>query len=278
MKNSGKALTIFLIVFVVILLCLTAISVFFFVKEVDMRKAAEYNVEQLKVVESKVQGDLKEAKKQIFVLEEKKKEAEDKIESLMRDVELEKGLREELKKENKDLTDAVEREKQAQEDLRAQLNDDLSASEEKISALQVQIDALKTENQKIEEQRQQWQTQYEDLQKQMEDMSQKGAAASTEAEAAQGQTEVSLDKIVVSPASGKEGQVISVDQETDFVIVSLGEKDGIQKGTVLSVYRGQEYLGDITVSRVLAEMSAADFVAPLSSQKVMKDDRVVIKQ
>jgi hypothetical protein len=62
------------------------------------------------------------------------------------------------------------------------------------------------------------------------------------------------------------------------VIVSLGEKDGIVKGALLSIFRGESYLGDVKVSRVLAEMSAADFVPPFKSQNVKKDDQVVIKK
>jgi hypothetical protein len=69
-----------------------------------------------------------------------------------------------------------------------------------------------------------------------------------------------------------------VDADTDFVIVSLGDKDGVSKGAILSLYRGEQYLGDIKVSRVLANMSAADFVTPLKSSDVQKDDQVMIKK
>ena len=89
--------------------------------------------------------------------------------------------------------------------------------------------------------------------------------------------EVDLDKIVVAPSSKPDGRILSVDADTEFVIVNLGEKDGIALGDIMSVYRGSDFLGDIRVTRVQAEMSAADFIPPFSSRKVRKNDQVVFK-
>jgi hypothetical protein len=44
----------------------------------------------------------------------------------------------------------------------------------------------------------------------------------------------------------------------------------------MSVYRGDEYLGDVRVSRVQEELSAADLIPPFSSRKVRKNDSVVL--
>ena len=77
-SQSGKALTFILIVFVVLLISVTGISLFFFLKEIDARQAAEAQVDQLKIVESKLNGDLKSAQDQITLLDEKKREAEEK--------------------------------------------------------------------------------------------------------------------------------------------------------------------------------------------------------
>ena len=71
---------------------------------------------------------------------------------------------------------------------------------------------------------------------------------------------------------------MSVDKENDFLIFNLGEKDGVSQGVVMSVYRGSDYLGDVRVSRVQLEMAAADFIPPFSSQKVRKNDQVVLKK
>ena len=71
---------------------------------------------------------------------------------------------------------------------------------------------------------------------------------------------------------------MTVDTENQFVIVNLGQKDGIAEGTTLSIFREQEYVGDIKVTRVQPDMSAADFIPPLASQNISKNDRVVRKQ
>jgi len=73
------------------------------------------------------------------------------------------------------------------------------------------------------------------------------------------------------------GRILSVDVETEFVIVNLGGKDGVRRGQVLSVFRGPDYLGDIKVTRVQPEMSAADFIPPFSSRRVRKNDKVVLR-
>lgn len=266
MNNSGKTLTIFLFVIAVLLISLTAIAVFFFLKEVDLRKAAEYNLEQMRIIESKLQGELKESKKQMFLLEEKNKEAEDRVESLMEEVDLEKGLRDELKKENRQLQDALQKETAAHAQLKEQSAKELSEAEKRIASLQEKLDAAIEEAQRLEAVRQD-----------MEGKDQQLGIEETPDIATPSQ-EVSLDKIVVNPAEEQKGKVISVDRETEFLIVNLGEKDGIKKNSVLSVYRGETYLGDVKVSRVLPEMAAADLVPPLTSQNVQKDDRVIIKE
>ena len=73
------------------------------------------------------------------------------------------------------------------------------------------------------------------------------------------------------------GRVLTVDRETEFVVVNLGKKDGVHKGQILSVYRQKDYLGDIKVTRVQPNMSAADLIPPFSSRIVQKDDQVFFK-
>jgi hypothetical protein len=292
MNNSGKTLTIFLLVIAVLLISLTAIAVFFFLKEVDLRKSAEYNLEQMRVVESKLQGELKETKRQLFLQEEKSKEAEDKVESLMEEIDLEKGLREEVKKENRQLQENLDKESKAKDQLREQMTKDLTEAEKKVTTLQDQLNAAISEKQKSDAAHRELIKKYQELQQKLgineplpETLIPETSAPETPKEVPSlseqpqaKEPEVSLDKIVVNPAPEDGGKVISIDAETEFLIVNLGEKDGVRKNTVLSIYRGEKYLGDVKVTRVLPEMSAADFVPPFSSKDAQKDDRVVLKQ
>jgi hypothetical protein len=89
---------------------------------------------------------------------------------------------------------------------------------------------------------------------------------------------VPLDMTVNTLDSFVEGRILSVDVETEFVIVSLGENDGLSVGNILSVYRNDDYLGDIKVTRLQPKMSAADLITPFSIRNVQKNDQVKVKQ
>lgn len=268
LAKSGKTLTFILIIFVVLLVSVTGISLFFFLKEIDLRKAAELNVEQLKQVEAKLQTDLKSAQDQIALISEKKKEADIQIENLMEEVDLQKTTKEQVQKENENLQASLQKETQAKEELRSRLSQDLQAAQDKYAAVKVELDKVVAHSKELEE-----------AKARLEESQSTGMveAPFTESEQTLGGSGVELGKIVVNPTPSSKGKVISVDADTDFVIVSLGERDGITKGALLSISRGGDYLGDVRVSRVLAAMSAADFVPPLKSQTVKKDDQVTIK-
>ncbi|MDP8265303.1 MAG: hypothetical protein P9M12_07525 [Candidatus Aceula lacicola] len=69
------------------------------------------------------------------------------------------------------------------------------------------------------------------------------------------------------------GEIISVNDENNFVIIDLGEETGIKIGDQLTVYRNDEYIGDLEVIQVRKDISAADIIkisAPLKAGDVVK--------
>jgi len=291
MNNSGKTLIIILVVISVLSISLATISLFFFAKEVDVNKSLDENLEILKIKEDALQKEARETKQQVFLLEEKNKEFEAGIESLMEDLELEVGLREEIKKDNKDLKASLETAIKAKDDLQDELGDKLSGANERIEAIQQELKVTVERNKELDAQKQVLQSQYQKLKMQLGEMSitpiteiapfEAAPAEAAPAEAApkvagKPNDNVSLKRIVVSPPEEGEGKIITIDAEAEFIIVDLGENNGIAKGVVLSIYREDNHIGDVKVSRVLPEMSAADFVPPLTSKDVRKDDRVLI--
>ena len=108
-NSSGKALTIFLVIIAVLLVCLTGISAFFFLKEIDLRRSVELTLEQSKLSQAKLEGDLKEAQQQAYLLEEKYKEAKDNLENLQDDLELAQGVKQKMLEENKNLNANLEK-------------------------------------------------------------------------------------------------------------------------------------------------------------------------
>ncbi len=249
MNKSGKTLTILLSVAFVLLLSLTFVLLFFYQKESEMRKSLEFQLTQAKASESRLESDLKDAKKQVFVLEEKAKESDDKINSLMDELELQEGLREELKTENDSLKETLANESR----LKEALQKDLNAAQERATAVEQKLQ--ETEKLRI------------DLETKVKSFEAQGVSSGVE-----------LEKIVVVPGEIPEGKVVSINAENNFLIFNLGQHHGITSDTTMSVYHNDGYLGDVKVSRVQEEMSVGDFIEPLSAKQVVVNDRVVIKK
>ena len=244
MSKDGKTFTILLIVVLVVLLCLTGIAAFFFNKETALRKSLEQQLVLAKDVETRLNNELQEAKKQVFLVEEKNKEADEKINSLMDELELQEGIRDQMKTENASLKDALTKESQEKEKLQREF----AQAQEKVTSLEEKLKAQEISNKPLEK---------------------------NEGDGAQA---VDLDKIVVRPGEIPEGRVVSVNEENDFLIFNLGAEHGIVPNMLLSIYHSDQYLGDIKVARVQDGMSVADFIPPFSKDKVKKDDRVLVKK
>ena len=71
MNNSGKTITIFLGLIVVLLVSTASISIFLLNKETEKRKAVESALNDAQGSVSRLQGDLKVAQNKAFVLEER---------------------------------------------------------------------------------------------------------------------------------------------------------------------------------------------------------------
>lgn len=306
--SSGKVLIIFLIIFVILSLSIAGLAMFFLSKEKDRRISTETALQDSITNVAKLETKLQDAIKQGFLLQEKNKEADEKINGLLDELELQEGIREELKKENVALKDKLDRETEAKAELQEKLATTADL-EQRIPELENQLETEQTTRQELEQKLQDAQDRMKILEDTLAKMQKQNGSASDAAivetpavdvapdiapdaaAPAEGQAEpespqvieapqkeVQLEKIVVAPAkAAPEGRIIMVDGETEFVIVNLGANHGIKEEQVLSVSRGKDYLGDIKITRVQPEMSAADFIAPLTSRQVRKDDQVIIK-
>ena len=247
MNKAGKTFSIFLVVISILLLSLTVITIFFFKKENELRKSLEQQLALSKESEARLDNELKETKKQVFLFEEKNKEADEKINGLMDEVELQEGIRDQMKAENSSLKDALAKESQEKEAIEKELTMALA----KAASLEEKFN------------------------------SQEGSLVESEGITPESVSEtgpVDLEKIVVRPSEVPEGRVISVNAENNFLIFNLGDEDGVIPDMVLSVYRAKQYLGDIKVARVQEGMSVADFIPPFPKDQFKKDDRVLVKK
>jgi len=251
MNTSGKTLTIFLVIISILLLSLTAITIFFFQKEREMRKTAENSLETVTIARNKLDSTLKEAEKKIRLLEEENKQADDKINNLLDELDLAEGVSEQLKLNNVALQEQLNTELKNRETIQKDL---ITAQEEVATIKKKLVESEKARTQlesKIEE---------------------------TQENKADEMTEAAYEKIVVTPGVSREGAVLRIDHDNHFIICGLGSQDGIAKDMVLSVYRDSKYLGDVTVARVQTKLSVGDCVPPLTTRNIKVQDRVVVKE
>jgi DNA repair exonuclease SbcCD ATPase subunit len=297
-NSSGKVLVIFLVIFVILSLSLAGLAMFFLSKEKERRISTETALQQSVASATKLEAKLQDAIKQGFLLQEKNKEADEKINGLLDELELQEGIREELKKENQALKEKFEKETKAKAELQEKLASNAEAAQ-RLPELEAQLQTEQGARQELEQKLSAAEERAKTLEEALAKMQQQGVEspapvpveAAPEAEEPQQQEtpvieeesfenkeEIQLEKIVVAPAkAAPEGRVVMVDTETEFVIVNLGANHGIKEEQVLAVSRGKDQLGEIKVTRVQPEMSAADFIPPLTSRQIRKDDSVVIK-
>ena len=61
-----------------------------------------------------------------------------------------------------------------------------------------------------------------------------------------------------TPGGQLSGKVLSINEENNFVILDIGENQGIRKGQVLHIYQAQALIATLEVVEVRANVSAAD--------------------
>lgn len=268
-NNSGKTLTILAILMVIVLLSSTCIGFFLYHKERTNRKALENDLEIANEAQAKALADVAQLKKQLTLAQDKNKEADEKINNLLDEIELNDGVRNELKKENDNLKSQLDTLTKTKEQHAKEIDDINKKLTEAEAALNTEKESNKNLSAQLEE--------LKSAKPQEPPPAPTTNFGVVDPKVIESQ-KVELDKIVVNPQdTGIKGRIVSVDKDTEFVIFNLGNKQGIKSGDVLSVYRGEEYLGDIKATRVQEQLSAADLIPPFSSRKVRKNDIVMIK-
>ncbi|MBL7157593.1 MAG: hypothetical protein ISS92_05495 [Candidatus Omnitrophica bacterium] len=91
---------------------------------------------------------------------------------------------------------------------------------------------------------------------------------------------IKLAPITIETKEGKrvkrrKGKVLEVNRDYDFVIVSMGKKDGIKKDDVLSVFRTGKVLGTILIEKVGNTASVGRALYKPLRDIVKRGDRVI---
>jgi chromosome segregation ATPase len=88
---------------------------------------------------------------------------------------------------------------------------------------------------------------------------------------------LAIKKEAKSVAEGKEGKILVVNKEYNFVVINLGAKDDINIGDEFVIYHNNKNIGSVSVEKVQEAMSAAGFSPGLVKNKVSEGDKVVQK-
>lgn len=77
--------------------------------------------------------------------------------------------------------------------------------------------------------------------------------------------------------SGLEGKVTVVNKEYDFVVINLGDKDGIKPADIFAVLHNNKQIGELKVEKVQESISAAAFLNKEVKDKIAVGDKVLQK-
>lgn len=171
---------------------------------------------------------------------------------------------EQMKKEAEAFAAQIEQEKRLKDNALAQLNEKMSEAENLKKAVDTERqeklalkNTLEKETNSLKAQLEEIKTAKESLEKKLKQtLAKKG---------------IKLEKIVVKPETGEivpEGQVLVVNREFDFVVVNLGENDGLKVGSKLQVYKDDEMLGNVEVEKIYGNMSAATILPDAQKDKI----------
>ncbi|OGX08368.1 MAG: hypothetical protein A2Z88_01255 [Omnitrophica WOR_2 bacterium GWA2_47_8] len=189
------------------------------------------------------------------------------------------------KGDKKFMNDQVDKIKQENNDLRSQIKDLSSAK----VALEKSIVSLTDEKKGVEKKLYETENVIQSKIEEIWQMKQ-GLTKSLDKSSAQTQ-EIELPPIIVNASGGQtqaqadakskepkgitdedfksiNGNIVSINSENNFVIVDLGEKDGIKIGDKFGVYRNSDFVAEVEVIQVRADISAADIKQMKSSIKV----------
>lgn len=229
------------------------------------KQSAEQEAESLK-------GQIGDLKRQIEQHQAMVKESNNKITSLDDALSAEKKSKEDAFLEAERLKEEVAALKNA----KSKLETDLKANDEKIVFLKGKLDLFESNQQKMK----------------AEQAAMPEAAPKAEAPAVQ------LKKIVVSPAEGAtkeapiraaaadtaapsvpaplEGKVLVVNEEYDFIVISLGKDDNVVVGDMVEILRQDKKIAEAKIEEVRDTMSVAMPLEQGMIKNIKQEDRALV--
>jgi F0F1-type ATP synthase membrane subunit b/b' len=171
---------------------------------------------------------------------------------------------EQMKKEAEAFASQIEEEKRLRESAVTQLNQKV----QEINSLQAAIEAERQEKTALKES---LGRETESLRTQLNEAKIAKESLEKKLKETLAKKGIKLEKIVVKPETGElvsEGQVLVVNKEFDFVVINLGENDGLKVGSKLQVFKDNDVLGTVEVEKIYGNMSAATMMPDVQKDKI----------
>jgi predicted RNase H-like nuclease (RuvC/YqgF family) len=281
MNRRGIALKFVLIGIAAVSLVLVGLFAYLYQSANAKCAQLQAQVDELTARERVTEGKLEASKKQVSELTLKLQEAKSRIDLITEDLENERSARENASRELEQIKTELDQQRNSRQDIEGQLTQ------------------AQDEGRKLREQLKVIEQQKKDLEAKIKDL-ESGASgvelgkvvvnndaaapaaaegANTEentAEPAASGESAPAEEQQATPASMLEGKVTVVNKEYNFVVINLGQRDGVNVGDIFSVYQDDKPVGEIKVEKVHESMSAAGFPAEMKDT-IKENDRVVQK-
>jgi Skp family chaperone for outer membrane proteins len=258
MNTKGKASGVIFVLIILVLLLLAATGFYLYNQEHIKNINLEERIEELNAKYKIGEAKLLEAQKVLASLEEKLKESDNRIAELRGELEEERAAKESVFSDLEQINSDLEEQKE----LRSKLELELEKATNELRLTQDRLVSLESEKRDLEA---------EAIDKDVSGV-ELGKIVVKDDIAVKAE-----DQKVSSSSPQLEGKILVLNKEYDFAVINLGSRDGVALGQLFSIYRGENYLGDIKVEKLHDSMAAAGFLVEGVKNKVREGDRVVKK-
>ena len=278
MADSSKIRTLLLFVMIILSLGLAGGVYMLLQKEHAKNIELQTQLEDVTAKQRVAETRLEESKKIISDMETKLQDAQGKIDGLNADLQKEKNAKQEAIAQIDELKSEIDNQKQ----LRADIERKFIQAQDDLKRTQVQIKELGIQKSDLEARVRDAQAKAKELETKASSPVELGTVV-VNPETAQPAAEAPEQNIgsMLEPqdasSQGLEGKVLVINKDYNFAVVNLGSRDGINLGSIFSVYHGDQYLGDLKVEKVHDSMAAAGFLSTDVKEKISEGDKAILK-
>jgi len=278
MPEKPKIIIIAFILLIALSLAFAGSGFYLLQKEKVRSANLQEQLDSLKTKLTAAEARLEEYKRTISGLDAKLKDAQTNIDTLTATIDQETKAKQEALDQVRQLRADLEQQKQLRSDLEAklqQIQKDTESTQAQLKDLNAQKEKLQAKIKDLEAQAQQAQAaQSKGVELGTIVVGSDAAAGKAPAKPAD---KPSAKQSKQKSAPALKGKVLVVNKDYSFVVINLGNKEGVGVGNVFSLYHGNKYIGDVKVEKVHDSMSAADFGSPSMKDAVAEGDKVVLK-